>query len=186
MRRLTWHNPAILDAAHERMSLFIFVQRDEIMSGLASKVASVRRRAIDRMAANPALFGDLDHPLLALLTPASRDRRPRLLAEDGGKAALEREVADEQAIERDREAAAEREREAAADRERVEVMVERRPSEVATAATASLWPSHIVRPGGVAGSAQSSACPGERRPKSHEARRGRTPSRTLAEGCACH
>ena len=30
LRRLTWSNPAILDAAHERMSLFIFVQLDEI------------------------------------------------------------------------------------------------------------------------------------------------------------
>ena len=47
LRRLTWSNPAILDAAHERMSLFIFVQRDEIMRGLNSRVASVRRRAVD-------------------------------------------------------------------------------------------------------------------------------------------
>ena len=59
LRRLTWSNPAILDAAHERMSLFIFVQRDEIMSGLNSRVASVRRRAVDRMVANPVLFGHL-------------------------------------------------------------------------------------------------------------------------------
>ena len=54
LRRLTWSNPAILDAAHERMSLFIFVQRDEIISGLNSRIASVRRRAIDRMGANPS------------------------------------------------------------------------------------------------------------------------------------
>src|SRR4249920_3608583 len=69
LRRLTWSNPAILDAAHERMSLFIFVRRDEIMSGLRSKRGSVRRRAVDRMVANPALFGHLQHPLL---TPVPR------------------------------------------------------------------------------------------------------------------
>ena len=48
LTRLTWHNPAILDAAHERMSLFIFIKRDEIISGLHSRRGSVRRRAIDR------------------------------------------------------------------------------------------------------------------------------------------
>ena len=34
LRRLIWSNPGILDAAHERMSLFAFVRRDEIISGL--------------------------------------------------------------------------------------------------------------------------------------------------------
>jgi hypothetical protein len=139
--RLTWSNPAILDATHERMSLFIFVQRDETISGINSRIASVRRRAIDRMVANPALFGHLQHPLL---TPVPRIRGPRLLVEGGGKAALEREVAAEQAIEREREAGAEREREL--ELERVEVMVERRPSAPTPASTASLWPSHIRRP----------------------------------------
>jgi hypothetical protein len=138
LRRLTWSNPAILDAAHERMSLLIFVQRDEIMSGLASKVASVRRRAIDRLGANPGLFGDLNHPAFALLAPAARTRGPRLLVEDEGKAA----AAEEARLELEREAAAELEREAADERERAEVMAERRPS----ASIASLWPSYIRRP----------------------------------------
>jgi hypothetical protein len=140
LRRLTWANPAVLDAAHERMSLFIFVQRDEIVRGLSSRVASVRRRAIDRMGENPALFGDLQHPLFELLAPAARARGSHRLVERGGKAVLEREAAAELAREREREAAAERELEL--ERERVEVMVERRPS----APTASLWPSHIRRP----------------------------------------
>jgi hypothetical protein len=152
LRQLTWSNPAILDAAHERMSLFIFVELDEIRRGLNSRVASVRRCAIDRMTAHPMMFG---HPFasgLSLFAPAARARRPHRLVEGGGKVALEREAAAEQAIERDREAAAEREREAAAELERelelerVEVMVERRPSELATVSTASLWPSHIRRP----------------------------------------
>ena len=41
LRRLTWSNPAILDAAHERMSLFIFLKRDEIMCGLNSRVGAI-------------------------------------------------------------------------------------------------------------------------------------------------
>ena len=143
LRKLSWHNPRILDAAHERMDLFIFVQRDEIMSGLNSKVASVRRRAVDRMVANPMLFGDLDHPL----APAPRVRGPRgpnvFVEAERARLAIEREVAAERemerAAERERDAAAER----AAERERFEVMVECRP---APAPTISLWPSHIRRP----------------------------------------
>ena len=78
LRRLTWSNPAILDAAHERMSLFIFVQRDEIISGLDSKVASVRRRAVDRMVANPALFGrSICSAVCRCLRRRARARGPR-------------------------------------------------------------------------------------------------------------
>jgi hypothetical protein len=148
LRRLTWSNPAILDAARERMGLFIFVRRDEIMSGVTSKVASVRRRAVDRMFANPALF---DHPFvsgLALLAPAARARGPHRLVEGGGKTALERETAAEQAREREREAAAEREleRERELELERVAVMVERRSSAPTPASTPSLWPPGIRRP----------------------------------------
>jgi hypothetical protein len=106
LRRLCWHKPKILAPAHERMSLFAFVRRDEIISGLHSRIAAERRRAIDRMGANPALFGHLFASGLSLLAPAARARGPRLLVEDGGKAALEREVAAEQAAEREREAAA--------------------------------------------------------------------------------
>ena len=58
LRRLTWHNPAILDAAHERMSLFVFIQRGEVVRGLDSRVASVRRRAVDRMLSHPMVIGD--------------------------------------------------------------------------------------------------------------------------------
>ena len=149
LRRLTWSNPAILDAAHERMSLFIFVQRDEIISGLNSRVASVRRRAVDRMVAQPDAVRSSRLPRLSLLAPACASRGPHRSGRGWreGLAALEREAAAEQAIEREREAAAEREREAErAGRERVEVMVERRPSAPTPASTASLWPSHIRRP----------------------------------------
>jgi hypothetical protein len=150
LRRLTWNNPAILNAAHERMRLFIFVRRDEIMRGLLSKVGSVRRRAIDRMAANPALFGDLDHPLSALLTPARRSRgHSHSAAVDKADEArlarerLEREAAAELA--REREIEGDRLRERERERERIEVMVER-PSAPAPASTVSLWPPGIRRP----------------------------------------
>ena len=63
LSRLSWSNPAILSAARERMDLFIFLQRDEIISGLNSRIASVRRRAVDRMLAHPMMY---DHPLLAV------------------------------------------------------------------------------------------------------------------------
>ena len=103
LRRLTWSNPAILDAAHERMSLCAYHMLDEAMRGLDSRVASVRRRAVDRMLAHPMMS---NHPFasgLSSLAPATRARGPHLLVEGGGKAALEREAAAEQAIERERE-----------------------------------------------------------------------------------
>jgi hypothetical protein len=143
LRRLTWSNPAILAAAHERIGLFILIRRDEIISGLTSRRASDRRRAIDRMAANPGLFGDL---FVSGLSPASRTRGPPRLVGCGGEDTLEREAAAELTREREREAVAERELEAAADRERVEVMVERRPSSPPPMSSASRWPSYIRRP----------------------------------------
>ena len=152
LSKLTWRNPDILSPAHERMSLFIFLKRDEIISGLNSRIAAERRRAIDRMGANPALFGDLGHSAaFALLTPARRRRRSNhsvAAVYNADEVRLAREVAAEQAIEREREAAIERERERvladAVAQEPAEVMVERRP--LAPAPPASLWPSHIRRP----------------------------------------
>ena len=95
LRRLTWSNPGILTAAHERQSLFASIRRDEIMRGLMSKAASVRWRAVDQMFTNPALFGPfLQHPLapatvlgrvrprkrgLALLASGSSGKRRRSL-----------------------------------------------------------------------------------------------------------
>jgi hypothetical protein len=111
-----------------------------------SKAASVRRRAVDRMAANPGLFGPSlqHHPAFALLAPAPRARsrpseevRARLARER-----LDREAAAEIEREREREIEDDRRRE----RERIEAMVEHRPSELTPASTVSLWPSHIRRP----------------------------------------
>ena len=117
------------------MSLFVHHMWGEAVSGLDSRVASVRQRAVDRMLSHPMAIGNPFASGLSLFAPASRARGPHRLVEGGGKAALEREAAAEQAIERERER----------ELERVEVMVERRPS-APTAPTASLWPSHIRRP----------------------------------------
>lgn len=126
LRRLTWSNPAILDAAHERMELFILVRRSEVMTGLWSEVGSVRRRAIDRIAANPGLFAEMGSAW-DLLTPAPRVRHSGPSDAERAQAAIERELAAEWELER----AAEGEREAALERaleqERSEVMVERPP-----------------------------------------------------------
>ena len=59
LRRLTWSNPAILDAAHERMSLFVHHMWGEAVCGLNSKVASVRRRAVDRMLSHDDVWSSI-------------------------------------------------------------------------------------------------------------------------------
>ena len=140
LRRLILSNPAILDAAHERMSLFAFVRRNEVMAGLRSSVARVRRRAVDRMCANPWLFGDLDHPLAPAARPRrgpSAEARARLARER-----LERQAADE--LERERAMEIERERQR--EREAAETVVAVKPSLASRARAVSLWPAGIRRP----------------------------------------
>ena len=138
LRKLVWSNPAILVAAHERMSLFASVRLDEVMSGLRSSVASVRRRAVDRMFANPWLFGDLDHPL----APARRPRRGPSAAARArlARERLEREAAAELSHERAIEIEREREREQEAMETIVAIALAPRPPAV------SLWPAGIRRP----------------------------------------
>ena len=145
LRRLTWANPSILDAAHERMQLFIFVRKDEIISGLHSRRASERRRAVDRIAANPGLFGDLSNsPAFAFLAPARRGRRS-VRSEYDPRDLVEQETAAEQAAYRERERLLERERDAAASAARDrEAAVDRRASagrvtERSPAADSGVW-----------------------------------------------
>lgn len=144
LSKLTWHNPRILDAAHERMEAFVGQMWDEAVSGLNDRRASVRMRAVDKMMAHPRMIG---HPFasnLAMLAPARRGRGPSAgpTEAERARAALDRELA----AEREQEAALEREREAAAERaleqeqERVEVMVESKPS-APTVAPVAGWRS---------------------------------------------
>jgi hypothetical protein len=140
LRRLTWHNPRILNAAHERIELFRLGVRCKIMDAVYSRSAKRRRWGFD------AMFDSCefrDHPFASArwAAPAQRERAKKVVE---ARLVLEQEAAAELAREREREAAAEREREvaAAAERERVEVMVERCPS----TSTASLWPAWVRRP----------------------------------------
>ena len=145
LRRLTWANPSILDAAHERMQLFIFVRKDEIISGLHSRRASERRRAVDRIAANPGLFGDVaGSSAFALLAPAGRGRRS-VRSEHDPRDLVEQETAAEQALSGARACSSKRERDAAASAARDrEAAVDRRASagrvtERSSAADSGVW-----------------------------------------------
>jgi hypothetical protein len=127
LRRLTWHNPRILNASHERIGLFRLGVRSKIMAAIYSRSAARRRWGIDAMF-DSYEFRDSPFASARWAAPARRERaatagRPRLVLEQEAAAELERE----RVLDREREAAAEREREASADRERVAVMVDRHP-----------------------------------------------------------
>jgi hypothetical protein len=152
LRRLTWSNPAILDAAHDRMSLFLDQMWDEAVRGLDSRVARVRERAVDRMCADPRMLGSPFASGLSLFARAPRPRGPHLVktteASDAEKARvalehLEHEVAVERELER------EREREFAFEREQEQELwpatLVRTPAPTPAPIT-SLWPSGIRRP----------------------------------------
>jgi hypothetical protein len=102
LRRLTWSNPAILAAAHERIDLFVITMRSELVSQAMHGSSRVRQCAIDRMYKVAAIP---DHPIgkafaglsLGLL---ARAPRARSVVEVEVEAALEREAAAERELER--------------------------------------------------------------------------------------
>ena len=49
LRKLTWHNPRILNAAHERMELFRIGVRSKILEAVYSRSAKRRRWGFDAM-----------------------------------------------------------------------------------------------------------------------------------------
>jgi hypothetical protein len=154
LRRLTWSNPAILAAAHERIDLFVITMQGELSSQSVHRSSRVRQCAFDRMYKLAAIP---DHPVgkafaglpLGLLARAPRVRSvvkaERVEAERAeAERALAREAVAE--IERERAAefeAAERAREAAEierRQERVAIVVDNRPE------APSRWPAGIRRP----------------------------------------
>jgi hypothetical protein len=106
LRRLTWSNPAILDAAHERIDLFVITMQGELVGQAMHGSSRVRQCAIDgmyRVAAIP------DHPIgkafaglsLGLLARAPRARSVvEVEVEVEVEAALAREAAAERELER--------------------------------------------------------------------------------------
>jgi hypothetical protein len=147
LRKLTWHNPKILDAAADRQELFVERMWSEAVRGLNHRSARVRMRAADRLFAHPRA---IDHPFaggLSVFAPASRSRAPNpSAAAERARLRLEQEASAERERERAAEQSLERQRELAFEQERAEVRVERRRSAATPASTTSLWPPGIRRP----------------------------------------
>ena len=125
LHKLTWHNPRILNAAHERMWLFRSGVRSKIMEAVWSRSAKRRRWGYDAMFDS---YEFRDHPFASarLLAPAPRQRakafeagNSRQVIERGAAAELERERAAEFEADRRREQEGE---ETLADIESVRVM----------------------------------------------------------------
>ena len=132
LRKLTWHNPQILNAAHERMWLFRSGVRTKITAAIYSGSAKRRRWGFDAMFNSYEFRDQWSNPALLMLAPASR-RRAKAPKADNAQLVLEREAV----AELDRERAAEFERELA-----FEMNGDRRPGpedEPRTDASAAGW-----------------------------------------------
>ena len=72
LRKLTWHNPRILNAAHERMDLFRIGVRSKIIEAVYSPNAKRRRWGFDAMMESYEFRDQVS--AYALLAPAPRRR----------------------------------------------------------------------------------------------------------------
>ena len=144
LRRLTWHNPRILNAAHERMWLFRMGVKSKIIAAIYSGSAKRRRWGLD------ALFDHYefrDNPFASAkwFAPAQRERAKRA---EQSRLVLEQQAAAELARERalEREAELRREIEGAG----VVVDVEPPRASVVTVsagpAGSAGWPAWVRRP----------------------------------------
>jgi hypothetical protein len=155
LRRLTWSNPAILDAAHERIDLFVITMQGELVSGVMNGSAGVRQRAIDRMYRVAPIPG---HPVgrafvgLSSLGLLARAPRGRLVDAEAAAEAeqvrflLEQEATAERARELELERVREAEVEASRRRERaaaLKLIPAGRPS---APPVHGGWPAWVRRP----------------------------------------
>jgi hypothetical protein len=120
LRRLTWSNPAILDAAHERIDLFVITMRSELVSQAMHGSSRVRQCAFDRMYRVAAIP---DHPIGKAFVGLSLRllaRAPRGRSVEAGRVEVEKAAEAEAALEWEAAAELERERvaEVEADRRR--------------------------------------------------------------------
>jgi hypothetical protein len=108
LRKLSWHNPRILNAAHERMWLFRSGVRSKIIGAIYSGSAKRRRWGFDAMFDSYEFRDQSSDPAWLML---ARAPRPRAKAPevDNAQLVLEREAA----AESERERVAEFERELA-------------------------------------------------------------------------
>jgi hypothetical protein len=141
LRRLIWHNPNILNAAHERMDLFRSGVKSKIIQAVLSKSAKKQRWGVDALCESYEFRDQLLASNL-LLAPAPRERAP-VVVDD--QLVLEQEAA----AELGRERAAETDREYRREQEGVEVVAGVEPSRKfgrAAEVQPSLWPAGIRRP----------------------------------------
>jgi hypothetical protein len=137
LRRLCWHNPKILNAAHERMWLFRSGVRSKIIGAIYSGKAARRRWGFEAMA-DSYEFRD-QAAVCAFLVPARRRRArgaDQAQAQVQVQAVLEREAAAELEWER----AAEFERELA-----FEMNGDRRPGQEDEETRADIEPTRALR-----------------------------------------
>jgi hypothetical protein len=139
LRKLTWHNPRVLKAAHERMELFRIGVKSKILEAVYSRSAKRRRWAVDAMFDS---YEFRDDPLASArwAAPAQRESAAKDVRERMVMAELATEAAAELAREQAAELAGDRRRES----ETVVAEIER--SQALPAQGGSLWPAGIRRP----------------------------------------
>ena len=136
LRKLTWHNPRILNAAHERMDLFRSGVRSKIMEAVWSRSAKRRRWGYDAMF-DSYEFRDNLFASARLLAPAPRERAAPIV---DVQAVWERETAAELAREQAAESEADRRREQEGEETRVDIESAR------PLRAGSLWPDWHADP----------------------------------------
>jgi hypothetical protein len=155
LRRLIWHNPNILNAAHERMGLFRIGVKSKIIEAVYSRSAKRRRWGYDAMFDSyefrDSLFASAKWFASAQRESAAKDvlvweREQTAAAEFEREAAaeLEQEAAAELAHERALEREADRRRES--EPVVAEVACPRKAPLALLAQGGSLWPAGVRRP----------------------------------------
>lgn len=164
LRKLSWHNPRILNAAHERLAVFHDRVRAKAIEALHSGNGQRQRWGAEVLLDSYEFRGHsfcnarwcLSAPPASVGSASGvRAEQPdiaKAAAAEKARQLLEQETAAERAREaeadRQREFELERAREAEASREREGVVARRREREIAARApaTGSLWPTGIRRP----------------------------------------
>jgi hypothetical protein len=107
LRRLIWHNPNILNAAHERMELFRIGVKSKILEAVGSSSARRRRWGLDALF-DSYEFRDSLFASAKWFAPAQRERAPAVV---DARLVLALEARAELARERDAELESDRRRE---------------------------------------------------------------------------
>jgi hypothetical protein len=139
LRKLTWHNPRILKASHERMELFHIGVKSKILEAVYSPSAKRRRWGFDAMFDS---YEFRDHPFASArwAAPAQREQAKKVVE---ARLVFEREAAAELERERAVEIDGDRRRE----QEGAEIVADIEPPRASQAQAGSLWPGFGGRVG---------------------------------------